>query len=298
LTIDKRKYQREIDKVNTRISALNEKMNKLKLKRERADTELMTVINEINEGEIEILPQEKVNIEQIEPEKLLKEINKALEAKKKLEPVNMLAIDEHGKVSLRCSELIERRDVIEEERQVIVDFINQIENEKRNVFLKLFNSVNRKFNNLFGELSKNGTTRLILENAEDPFEGGVMIEANPEGKQVASLESMSGGEKALTALAFIFAIQQEEEQPFYVLDEIDAALDPMNVDRVGKLIHRLSRKMSDSEKVRSGAQFLVISHRDILMAKSDRIYGVTNVEGLSEIFPVKMTEKGFQKVEA
>ncbi|MHA1448772.1 MAG: chromosome segregation protein SMC [Candidatus Hodarchaeales archaeon] len=290
-----RRLQRETEKINNKISSLKEQVNEIKLKRERADAEVSSAINEATESEVEILPEEEVNIEEISPNKLSSEINKNIEAKKKLEPVNMRSIEEFDIIDHRYRGLCERRDVILEERQVIVDFISQIETEKRSVFLKLFNSVNKYFNSIFGELSAEGKARMILENPEEPFDGGVMIEAYPAGKKVKSLESMSGGEKALTALAFIFAIQQVEAQPFYVLDEIDAALDPMNVDRVGKLVHRLSRRTDDGSSVKGGAQFLVISHRDILMAKSDRIYGVTNVKGLSDMFPLQMTEDGLQK---
>ncbi|MFW9992048.1 MAG: chromosome segregation protein SMC [Candidatus Odinarchaeota archaeon] len=290
-----RGLQRETEKINNQINSLKEQMNEIKLKRERADAEVTSAINEANESEVGILPEEEVDLENTVPSKLSSDINKALETKKQLEPVNMRSIEEFEIINTRHKNLCDRRDVIQEERQVIVDFISQIETEKRNVFTKLYNSVNKYFNQIFGELSEEGKAKMILENPEDPFEGGVMIEAYPAGKQVKSLESMSGGEKALTALAFIFAIQQVESQPFYVLDEIDAALDPMNVDRVGRLIHRLSRRTDDGSSVKGGAQFLVISHRDILMAKSDRIYGVTNVKGLSDMFPVEMTDKGFQR---
>jgi chromosome segregation protein len=287
-----RGLQRETEKINARVNTLKEEMNEIKVKRERADAEVTSAIHEANESNVEILPEEEVDMENTVPSKLTNEINRAIEAKKKLEPVNMRSIEEFEIINTRYKSLCDRRDIIQEERQVIVDFISQIETEKRNVFMKLYNLVNKNFDSIFGELSDEGHAKMILDNPEDPFEGGVMIEAYPAGKQVKSLESMSGGEKALTALAFIFAIQIVEHQPFYVLDEIDAALDPMNVDRVGRLIHRLSRRMDDGSTVKGGAQFLVISHRDILMAKSDRIYGVTNVKGLSDMFPVEMTDKG------
>ncbi|MFW9906371.1 MAG: hypothetical protein ACFFFH_18770, partial [Candidatus Thorarchaeota archaeon] len=99
---------------------------------------------------------------------------------------------------------------------------------------------------------------------------------------------MSGGEKALTALAFIFAIQQSEPQPFYVLDEIDATLDVKNVDKVGRFIAKMAKGASEY----GHAQFIVISHRDILMAKSQSIYGTTNVKGITKIMQLQLDEKG------
>ena len=152
--------------------------------------------------------------------------------------------------------------------------------------MKLFDRINNYFRQFFAELSE-GTADLILENPEKVFEGGVTIMAHPRCKNVKSLESMSGGEKSLCALSFIFATQQVNHQPFYVLDEVDAALDPSNVEKLGKLIHRLSQDAKYEHKG-IGAQFIVISHREILMAKASQIFGVTSDKGVSVFFTVDM----------
>ncbi|MHA1971816.1 MAG: chromosome segregation protein SMC [Candidatus Hodarchaeales archaeon] len=308
-----KKYQSQLvkdkEKLNQKIATHEEKITELKLQRERVSVELEKIQKEASEGNIELLPKDSEELKNVNEKKISDEINRKSEEKKRLEPVNMRALKEFQQENSRYIELLDRRDILIEERQVILDFIEEIETEKFSVFMKVFNSVNKHFGRIFNELS-GGNARLILEKdpkkGEDIFEGGLYIEAHPAGKKVASIEAMSGGEKALTALAFIFAVQTVDAQPFYILDEIDAALDPMNVRRVAKLLHRMSRTVGQEEestkKTKSktpGAQFLVISHRDILMAWADRLYGCTNVKGLSSIFSIQMSEdKQLERAEA
>ncbi|MFX0085416.1 MAG: AAA family ATPase [Candidatus Hodarchaeota archaeon] len=299
-----KKYQGQLikdkEKLNENIAKFEEKITDIKLNRERTAVETENLQNEALENNIEILSKDAEELEDVNENKIKNEINRKSDEKKGLEPVNMRALKEFGEENSRYMELLDRRDILIEERQVILDFIEEIETEKFTVFMKVFRSVNKHFGLIFQELS-GGDAKLILEKdpkkGEDIFEGGMFIEAHPAGKKVASLEAMSGGEKALTALAFIFAVQTVDAQPFYILDEIDAALDPMNVRRVAKLLHRMSRSVGQEEedtikskKTTPGAQFLVISHRDILMAWADRLYGCTNVKGLSSVFSIQMSE--------
>ncbi|MFW9778600.1 MAG: AAA family ATPase [Candidatus Heimdallarchaeota archaeon] len=293
--------------VNEKFTKEEEKVTDLKLQRERLAVEVEKLQEEARDNDISFLPAEAEELRDVDDNKITREISRKTEEKTRLEPVNMKALKEFEEENTRFIELLDRRDILIEERQVILDFIEEIETEKYSVFMKVFRSVNRHFGRIFNELS-NGDARLILEKdpkkGEDIFEGGILIEAHPAGKKVASLESMSGGEKALTALAFIFAVQTVDAQPFYILDEIDAALDPMNVRRVAKLLHRMSRGVGGDDDDGDGedtpkrprqtngasAQFLVISHRDILMAWADRLYGCTNVKGLSSVFSIQMSE--------
>ena len=292
------------ERINEKIAKDEEQVTEIKLQRERISVEIETLQNEAIENNITMLPAESEELEKVSEKKITGEINQKSDEKTRLEPVNMRALTEFQEENSRYMELLDRRDILIEERQVILDFIEEIETEKYSVFMKVFRSVNRHFGRIFNELS-GGDARLILEKdpkkGEDIFEGGMFIEAHPAGKKVASLEAMSGGEKALTALAFIFAVQTVDAQPFYILDEIDAALDPMNVRRVAKLLHRMSRSVGrngeDEETIAQrekkgtpAAQFLVISHRDILMAWADRLYGCTNVKGLSSVFSIQMSE--------
>ena len=276
-----KKYQGQLvkdkERLNEKIAKDEEQVTEIKLQRERIAVETEKLEHEALEAEIEIIPADSEDLKKVNEKKIKSDINSKTEEKKRLEPVNMRALKEFQSENSRYIELLDRRDILIEERQVILDFIEEIETEKYSVFMKVYRSVNKHFGSIFNELS-GGDARLILEKdpkkGEDIFEGGLFIEAHPAGKKVASLESMSGGEKALTALAFIFAVQTVDAQPFYILDEIDAALDPMNVRRVAKLLNRMSRSVGrdddeDTKKSRKAttpaAQFLVISHRDILM---------------------------------
>jgi chromosome segregation protein len=133
--------------------------------------------------------------------------------------------------------------------------------------MEAFDAINGHFQRIFSRLSA-GTGELELEDSEDPFDGGLTMKAQPADKPVQRLDAMSGGEKSLTALAFIFAIQRHNPAPFYALDEVDAFLDAVNADRVGELVDELA----------GDAQFVVVSHRSAMLDRSERAIGVTMQE--------------------
>ncbi|MBU7018666.1 MAG: chromosome segregation protein SMC [Theionarchaea archaeon] len=218
------------------------------------------------EGIYEDLKELKFRIKQMEKEK------------ESLEPINMRAVEEFEEVQLRFITLKTRIDQLYEERQSILDFIAEVESQKKTVFLETYYKVAENFAQIFAELSPGGSGSLILESEEDPFAGGLEVEASPQGKELKRVEAMSGGEKALTALAFVFAVQQYKPAPFYVFDEIDAHLDDENVTRVAQLIKRASEH----------TQFIVITLRDAMMATADILYGVSMTEGISKIVSVEL----------
>ncbi len=193
-----------------------------------------------------------------------------------LEPVNMRAIDEYDAVNGRQEELTGRRDTLFNEREELLTRIDQYEKLKRDTFMEAYNGINENFTQVFYELA-DGHGELILENPNDPFAGGMTLHAQPKGKNILRLEAMSGGEKSLTALAFIIAIQGYRPAPFYVFDEVDQNLDGWNVERVAERVEK-------SAKV---AQFIVISLRKPMLEQSDRIIGVTQLEGTTSITGVK-----------
>lgn len=273
-------------KIEKEIQSTREMKNEIKITRAKLETERKALFNKAKEKELEII-EKGGRLEEVIPENHIKRIKKLNNSRKKLEPVNMCSFDDFQEESRRFQKTIDSKKLLLEERKVILNLISQLEIEKLNTFMRTINRINVSFNDIFNELA-NGNARLILENTEDIFEGGVNIEAHPDGKTLKTLELMSGGEKALTALAFIFAIQQSEPQPFYVLDEIDATLDVKNVDKVGRLLAKMSSGTSEFGK----AQFIVISHRDILMAKAETIYGTTNVKGITQMMQLRLDEKG------
>ncbi len=185
----------------------------------------------------------------------------------KLEPVNMKAIDEYDTVETVLSRLQEKYDELDEERAAIEERIDRYDRLKRENFMEAYEAINDQFQRIFERLS-DGTGELFLEDPEEPFEGGMTMRAQPGDKPIQRLDAMSGGEKSLTALAFIFAIQRYNPAPFYALDEIDAFLDAANAERVGEMVDELA----------SEAQFVVVTHRSAMLERSERAIGVTMQE--------------------
>ena len=195
----------------------------------------------------------------------LQAIQRRMEA---LEPVNMLALEELEALEERLSELNERLDVLSQEREELLLRIETVATLRQEAFMEAFSAVDGHFREIFASLS-DGDGHLQLENPDDPLEGGLTLVAHPKGKAVRRLAAMSGGEKSLTALSFLFALQRFRPSPFYALDEVDSFLDGVNVERLAALIARQAEQ----------AQFLVVSHRRPMIGASQRTIGVTQARG-------------------
>jgi chromosome segregation protein len=185
-----------------------------------------------------------------------------------LEPVNMLALEELEQLETRLEELAERLDVLSKEREELLLRIETVATLRQEAFLEAFTAVDGHFRTIFEGLS-DGEGHLQLENPEAPLEGGLTLVAHPKGKAVRRLNAMSGGEKSLTALSFLFALQRFRPSPFYALDEVDSFLDGVNVERLAALI------ASQADQ----AQFMVVSHRRPMIAAATRTIGVTQARG-------------------
>lgn len=160
---------------------------------------------------------------------------------------------------------------------MLVDKIDSYKNEKKDCFLANFNKIDTYFREIFADLSF-GQGELILEDPDEIFGGGLVIKAQPRGKKMQRLEAMSGGEKSLTALSFLFALQQCNPAPFYAFDEVDSALDGVNVDR---LAHKIRRNSEST-------QFIVVTHRRPMLEQSDRAVGVSvGKRGFSKVIGVQ-----------
>ncbi|MHA1560682.1 MAG: hypothetical protein ACTSPA_01030, partial [Promethearchaeota archaeon] len=193
--------------------------------------------------------------------------------KNQLGAVNLRAIDKYLEIEERFKGLEEKNEQVINEREAILDFIESLEQEKKKVFLNTFNAINKNFGYIFSRLSTGGEAKLELENLEDPFEGGVLILARPGEKKWCLTQAMSGGEKTLTIIALILGIQMHVPSPYYILDEIDAALDDVNAALVADMVKELSEK----------SQFIIITHRDVTMARVDHLLGVSNIEGVTSV---------------
>ncbi len=195
----------------------------------------------------------------------LQSIQNRMEA---LEPVNMLALEELEELNKRLSDLAERLGTLSEERSELLLRIETVATLRQEAFMEAFEAVDSHFREIFASLSE-GDGHLQLDNKEDPLEGGLTLVAHPKGKAVRRLAAMSGGEKSLTALSFLFALQRFRPSPFYALDEVDSFLDGVNVERLSALIARQAEQ----------AQFLVVSHRRPMIGASNRTIGVTQARG-------------------
>jgi condensin subunit Smc len=221
---------------------------------ERLEWEIDSLADEVGSYDPEAIPDHA---------EVQAEIDRLTEEMTALEPVNMLAIEAYDVIAGELAELRERRDVLEEEAAAITERIEGFEEQKRMAFMTAFDAIGANFTEVFEKLS-DGTGELALDEPEAPFEGGLLMRAQPADKPVQRLEGLSGGEKSLAALAFIFAIQRYRPAPFYALDEVDAFLDASNADRVGQMLDDLA----------TDAQFIVVSHRTALLERADRAVGV------------------------
>ena len=178
--------------------------------------------------------------------------------------VNMLAIEEFEKVERQVEERTGRKETLSTERANLIERIEKYEQMKYEAFTTAFKAIDANFREIFARLTS-GSGHLILENEEDPFAGGMTFAVQPRDKKVHLLSSLSGGEKSLTTLAFIFSIQHYIPAPFYALDEVDMSLDGSNVERIAAMIKELSPK----------SQFVIVSLRKPMIDEAERIMGVT-----------------------
>jgi len=185
-------------------------------------------------------------------------------ALRKIGAVNMLAIEEYEKVQRQVDERTERKETLSSERTNIIDRIQKYEQMKFEAFMTAFKAIDANFREIFARLTS-GSGHLVLENEEDPFAGGLTFAVQPRDKKVHLLNSLSGGEKSLTTLAFIFSIQQHIPAPFYAFDEVDMSLDGSNVDRIATMIKELA----------PSSQFVIVSLRKPMITEAERIMGVT-----------------------
>ncbi|MEM0372892.1 MAG: AAA family ATPase, partial [archaeon] len=232
-------------------------------------------LNQIEKAKVETQYHDlKRQWEKLKDVPLLDITRKALEEKieetqKQLDvigEVNMKAIDMFKEMSEEVAEIAEKKKKLLAERESIIFMINDVESKKYAVFMETFNALNENFNKYFKELypEEGSEAHLSLENPEKPFEGGLVLTAKSSSRPIKTIDLLSGGEKTLAAIAFIFAVQAYKPSPFYVLDEVDAALDDENSNRIASMIKKAS----------SDLQFIIVTHNPLITRKADQIIGV------------------------
>ena len=211
-------------------------------------------------------------------EKIQQDIRNGQKRLEAMEPVNMLALEEHEKVEERLAELSEKLSTLEAERTELLIRAEHFTTLRLRAFKEAFDAVNENFKTIFATLSE-GDGYLQLDDEENPFNGGLNLVAHPKGKPVRRLSSMSGGEKSLTALSFIFSLQRYRPSPFYAFDEVDMFLDGANVERLSKMIQNQAQQ----------AQFIVVSLRRPMIEASERTIGVTQARGAhTQVLGIKL----------
>jgi len=211
-------------------------------------------------------------------EELQRQIRNGEKRLEAMEPVNMLALEEYEKTEARLQELTDKLNTIEAERTELLLRVEKFTTLRLRAFKEAYDVVDENFQKIFAELSE-GDGHLQLEDQEDPFNGGLMLVAHPKGKPVQRLSSMSGGEKSLTALSFIFSLQKYRPSPFYAFDEVDMFLDGANVEKLSRMV----------KKQAQGAQFLVVSLRRPMIEASERTIGVTQARGAhTQVLGIKL----------
>ena len=196
-------------------------------------------------------------------------------------PVNLLALDEYDEESKRLEFLTGQFEDLERSKESLRAAIDQINNTAREMFLETFELVRKNFVDMFQRLFEGGDADLKLTNPDDPLDSTIEIVASPRQKKLGRLSLLSGGERALTAIALLFAIYLVKPSPFCILDEVDAPLDDANVQRFVRVLKDFSDR----------TQFIVITHNKATMKEADRLYGITMEEsGVSKVVSVSLDD--------
>lgn len=256
---------------------LQTEQNRLELDIVANTAELNTLSDTAEELEEREDERELTYRELEELDEKIRDLERELEA---MGPVNLKALTDYDLEKEKYEEIVHKKTKLEQERKEILAFMEELEREKTKKFLTVYNEIADNFSKVFAKLSPGGDASLMLENPEHPLMGGITVRSKPRGKELVTLDAMSGGEKTLTGLALIFAIQMYSPASFYVFDEIDAPLDNVNANNVALLISEMSKS----------SQFIVVSLRETTIRKADLLVGVSNQDGISRIVSVDLEE--------
>lgn len=278
-----------VEEVNARIKdaeagilMLREEKNRLEIRRAKAEIEIENIQNRMwDEYEITYSLAEKYRKNIGSTAQAQKRANEIKEEIKQLGAVNVAAIDDYVKTKERYEFLSAQRDDLESTEEKLKRIIGEITHVMKKQFSEQFKLINESFDTVFKELFGGGRAELRLEDSENVLESGIEIEVQPPGKRLQNMLLLSGGERAFTAIALLFAILRLRPAPFCVLDEIEAALDEANVHRFSQYLKKYSQN----------TQFIMITHRRNTMEISDVLYGVTMQErGVSNLVSLDMRE--------
>jgi len=258
----------EIGAIERSFERVNEQINQLVIEKTKNDTNLESMNKEYEKyAGVEVVDKSMKDLGD--------DLQKLEEKLGQFGSINMRAIETFDEVRKEYEEIFEKLSTLKTERQSIFDFMDKVEQKKYDTFIKTFNVVKENFERIFRKLSE-GTGTLTLDNPGNISESGLFIRASPGAKKVVSLDAMSGGEKVLTSAAFLLAVQQYKPSDFYIIDELDAALDKINSIKLTEMFQE------------SDTQFILITHNDAVLKHVNSVIGVSMTNGVSQIVGVKL----------
>lgn len=280
LFVKRNKVQDIISKMETNLSKEDFKVREIEKKINEISVVKAKIIAEYEALQAEFEPYIGTKLRRnISKEDLKKELLEAEKIIAKFGNINMKALEVYEIVEKEYYELVQKSEALQKEKESVLELMALVEGKKKRVFMKTYKQIAENFKRIFLQLSTKGDAYLDLEDKENPLNGGLGVKVRIGGTKFLDLNSLSGGEKSLTALAFIFAIQEYEPSSFYLLDEVDAALDKANSQLLSKLIANHP----------NGSQYIVISHNDDVITEADQIYGVSMQQnGISKIISLKL----------
>ena len=277
---DLEEFEFSVKKENSEFNLKNKELKDLEILVNRMDVKLDNLLNKLNETYNMTYEKAKTLYTlEIEENVARNEVNNLKRKIKELGNVNLGAIEEYDRVSVRYEFLVKQKEDLTKAEDTLLEIINEMDNVMETEFANSFKLINEKFKETFKELFKGGTAELKLTEPDNLLETGIEIIASPPGKSLKSISLLSGGEKTFTAISLLFAILKARPVPFCILDEVEAALDEVNVDGFGEYITKLKEK----------TQFILITHKKRTMEYVDTLYGITMQEsGVSKLVSVKL----------
>ncbi len=269
----------EISKLESVTEKVREESRKAEITMNTFSLDHVRVRAELSSLEEQFLPYSKIEIIDKPEAELKSEIAKFERLVSIMGAVNLKSLEVYDAIEKEYEALLAKKESLHQEKEDVLLMINEIESKKNELFLQSFEVVNANFQKIFASLAKKGEASLVLEDPKNIFETGILIKVRLTGTRYMDIRSLSGGEKTLTALALIFAIQEHEPHSFYVMDEVDASLDKHNSELLAKLIRQYCNR----------AQYVVISHNDAMITEGDTLYGVSmNEHGMTTLTSLKV----------
>lgn len=260
-----------LSSTRTEIGQIEEQINYLKVGNAKISAEKEAIEMELTEfNNVELISGSLQFLDD--------KLKKSQESIKSIGAINMRALEMYDGVKEEYDKVQEKVDTLEKEKNEILNIISEIDSKKKRTFMKTFKGINELFTTNFSKLSSKGQAFLELENKEDIFDGGVSIVVKLGKGKYFDVTSLSGGEQTLIAISLLFAIQEYRPYHFYILDEIDAALDKRNAERLSALL----------KKYLQNGQYIVITHNDALIMDSNLLYGVSMHDGVSKVLGLKI----------